>query len=231
MIKNNVENVKYSNAVSNASYIPRSSSNEYYRRYPFDLEHHDPLNNVARGDSSLEYNARMTDTVKTYNSGYVMNGTSSTMRIDGVSLVASNPTTYFFSVCSTQTGFTHYLFHSNDGPIILAWNTSTENQLGLYDGAFRSVAPAPADGEWHTITFSLDGIGIFKVYVDGVQVGIDTVYVPRLIGGTTRLFSHRNGIGGLYEGLAGEVCMYARLLDDNQILEEHHRLMHNIYKQ
>lgn len=82
-----------------------------------------------------------------------------------------------------------YVFDSNTGRIICAWNSNTSGKLGAFSSSgWKSFGNAPTDQAWHMLTWVFDSTNsTVDCYVDGVQSGTQQAYTGTNIGGLTNI--------------------------------------------
>lgn len=131
------------------------------------------------------------------------------------------------SIClwvnSKQTGTYHYLIDGNTDRVVLAWNTSTGNQLGAYVvNGWHNFGVAPSDGEWHSIVFVIDGTDAI-MYLDGVQFGVTKTVTASSWASLSllKIGSDNGGTGSYFQGLISEFRIYPTALTASDAAEFH----------
>jgi len=115
--------------------------------------------------------------------------------------------TFEFLVRSWEYSTGDYLFDSQSGRLIFAFNRPAAGQVGYYENnTWRDSAGSGLnDDQWHHVVYALNAqSNTCVVYVDGVQAGSLAYAFPRNIGGAVRIGSVYDGTGQHYDGLMDE---------------------------
>lgn len=108
---------------------------------------------------------------------------------------------------------------------------NTGTPLGFFDGAsktFGAGANAPVDGAYHTLIFTFSSTALIaRVYVDGVQVGVDTAYTPRALnaGAAWAFGGHASLFSQAFAGRLGRVAYWNTSLPALTVAQIHTQLI------
>lgn len=144
-----------------------------------------------------------------------------------LSTLSSTAQTYTISMWvktgSSATTF-KYLFDTESGRLIFAWNADSSGQIGFNDGSWHFFGAAPNDNKWHQLTLVLDsGSTLATLYIDGKPFGSTSSYSPKNIGSSVRIGAGYDGSGGWYSGSMDEFKLYTYARSANQIQSEYLR--------
>lgn len=116
---------------------------------------------------------------------------------------------------SNNQAFGQYLMDSQTGRLIFApcTNAGSYNQVGWYDGTWRSIAAATTG--WQILSWVLTSGGNGEVFRNGASLGT-AAYTAKAIGGTTRVFCTYGSIANTLTGSVGELLLFAKALSSDE---------------
>ncbi|MDD3175372.1 MAG: LamG domain-containing protein [Candidatus Nanoarchaeia archaeon] len=138
---------------------------------------------------------------------------------------SSTSTTYTFSVwVNMESDTSAYIFDSQTGRLMLSYNY--EGSIRVFDGAYRNFEVVPIYDRWIHLVMTLNGANSkARLYLDS-QFQNEITFVPRQIGGTTRIGSRYEITGSNWYNMKGsidEFMIYNRVLTDDEIQEIYSR--------
>lgn len=229
-------------APSIASYRALQFNQARRSRFAAEAISHQPKHywrrNEASGTTLIDYGSAADDA--TVNGGPAMGSTTSPMQdepghtsilYDGVddyesdflpTLSGNNVTVVDFVRVSEADTTLRYLLDANPNRFVFAFQTDTSGKMGVYDGAWKSIADAPNDDAWHMISFALQG-ATARAYIDKDQTGADTAITPINWASATlaKMGRNYNVATAFFKGYRSETAIYEVTLTPAQIYELH----------
>lgn len=137
-------------------------------------------------------------------------GSSDSVNVSTLSSTSQSYTISMWAKTGSAATTLKYLFDTQSGRLIFAWNSDSSGQIGFYDGSWHYFGAAPNDNKWHHLALVLDsGNTLATLYIDGQTFGSTSSYSGKNIGTSARIGSAYDAAGGFYGGSLDEVKLYA----------------------
>lgn len=149
--------------------------------------------------------------------GLTFDGVDDSVEVSSLSIPSGTDKSFNFWVKPSDLTASRFLLDSGTGRLVLALrDINAVDTIAFYDGVWKETGVAAVAGVLQMVTFVFIGT-TGKIYKDGIQIGSDTAYTQRAIGGTTQLGSNFLETNNAFKGALGSARVWSRALSALEI--------------